>query len=676
MRILTLINCLCFFFNCAWHTIVAQTDTISHKHQLNEVRVSAPITILSAKQWPGSLASIDSLALQSGNAYLLSQQLNSLPGVLMQQGTLNTSRITIRGIGSRTPYNSNRIKAYWGDIPLTDGDGVSSIEDIGFNDINNIQILKGPSSALYGAGLGGVILLNPWHQDSKTSVTAGSESGSYGTYSNQVSAVLKKTGGITWLTVNQLSSEGYRDNNEYKRYNITLKGQYKLGTHLLHYLYNYRHLDAHIPSSLDSIDFYTHPQKAADSWAAIGGYEKSKRQIIAIGLSSGLNISLSNSLHLFGISTALDELRPFNQLDESKLAIGLRNKLSYYKDRIRFVLGFEVMSEMNTLKLYGVRSTNMGQLLSKNNIERRHINIFALLDVDITDKLIIQTGLNYNITQYENEDKVSGIKSDHQYPTTLSPRLGINYQLTKTSNLFAAAGHGFSTPSVEESQMPDGSFNASIKPEEGYHVDVGYRYHSTNNKTSADFTLYWMKMNNLLVTKRESEEIFYGINAGETSHKGIELSIQHQLELNHNSDINLSGNFSHSINKFEQFIDDGMDYSGQHLPGIPEYAAHLAVTYSLSKTQLHINYQLFGQQYLTDSNHKTYGDFNVLNCKLSHSTKIGKVNATFYLGVNNINNTHYASMVLINAPSFGNNHPRYFYPAPPRNCYGGIIIRI
>ncbi|MCU4156075.1 TonB-dependent receptor [Carboxylicivirga sp. A043] len=677
MRISALTNCLCFLLSCFWQPTTAQIDTTNLKQrQLNEVTVSAPVTILSVKQWPGSLVSIDSLTIQSGNSYLLSQQLNNLPGVLMQQGTLSTSRITIRGIGSRTPYNSNRIKAYWGDIPLTDGDGVSSIEDIGFNDINNIQILKGPSSALYGAGLGGVVLINPWYPASKTSIAAGFEAGSYGTYSSQLSAVLKQEKGTTWLTANQLISDGYRNNSEYKRYNITLKGKYKLGTHLLHYLYNHRHLNAHIPSSLDSVDFYNQPEKAADSWAAIEGYEKSNRQIISIGLSSGLNNLLSNSLHLFGIISTLDELRPFNQLDESKLTIGIRNKLSYRKQSIRLALGFEAINEMNTVKLYGVRPNNLGQLLNKNDIERSYINIFGLLDIDISDKLIMQAGLNYNITSYKNKDKVNGIKSDHQYPATLSPRLGINYQLTNSSNLFAAAGHGFSTPSVEEAQMPDGSFNASIKPEEGYHVDIGYHYQSVNNKTNADFTLYWIKLNNLLVTKRESEELFYGINAGETSHKGVELSVQHQLDFNNLSHIKLSGTFSHSINKFERFTDEGIDYSHKHLPGIPEYTAHLSATYILRKTQLYINNQFFGQQYLTDSNSKRYDDFSVLNCKLSHNTTIGKIATTFYLGINNINDKQYASMLLINAPSFGNNLPRYYYPALPRNWYGGIIIRI
>ncbi len=48
----------------------------------------------------------------------------------MQQGSLNTNRITIRGIGARSQYGTNRVKAYFNAIPLTSGEGETVLEDI------------------------------------------------------------------------------------------------------------------------------------------------------------------------------------------------------------------------------------------------------------------------------------------------------------------------------------------------------------------------------------------------------------------------------------------------------------------------------------------------------------------------------------------------------------------
>jgi iron complex outermembrane receptor protein len=54
--------------------------------------------------------------------------LNKIPGINMQ--LLNTNRISIRGIGARSQYGTSRIKAYFQNIPLTSGEGDTTIEDI------------------------------------------------------------------------------------------------------------------------------------------------------------------------------------------------------------------------------------------------------------------------------------------------------------------------------------------------------------------------------------------------------------------------------------------------------------------------------------------------------------------------------------------------------------------
>ena len=651
-------------------------DTIDKA--ISEITVRAPIRISSVQKWPGSVTVLDSLRLQTGKAYQVSELMNTIPGVLMQQGTLSTNRITIRGIGSRTPYNSNRIKAYWGEMPLTDGDGVTSIEDIGLNDIQQIQVLKGPASALYGAGLGGVILLNPW-ESTKASYTlkANSEAGSYRTFSNQLNLQLKHPKGKTWLVANSLNTNGYRENSHFQRYNVTLKGKYQTGRHYWYYLYNYRYMDGQIPSSLDSIDFENKPQKAADTWQAIGGYERSSRHLIQVGLRSPLNAHLIHDLTVFGGSTALDELRPFNRLDESKVAWGLRDKVTYSSQILRAEVGIEGMLEHNQISLMGVKASNHGELLHQSKITRSYLNFFGLVEYTIKSKLILQAAITVNETVYKaQEEYPASTETEHHYPVVVSPRLGFNYRLSAVSNFYASAGHGFSTPSVEEAQMPDGSFNAHIKPEEGVNVEVGYRFSSTSQKTHADVTFYRMQMKNLLVTKRESEEIFYGINAGKTNHTGIEAYLRQHIDFNWtNSSVDLSLSYFQSINTFDEFIDDGNDYHGCHLPGIPAFNGSFNVQFNISDYHLWISYKLAGGQYLTDDNSRKQEGFSKADAKISRDFTVGSFHGSLYLGANNLFDTHYASMVLINAPSFGNQLPRYYYPGLPFNVYGGVSIR-
>lgn len=107
---------------------------------------------------PGSIDLITNRQLLREPAFTFAPSVNKMPGVWMQSGSINTNRLTIRGIGTRSPYGSNKIRAYYGDIPLTNGVGETTLEDLDIEQIADIEIVKGPSSGFYGSGLGGVVV--------------------------------------------------------------------------------------------------------------------------------------------------------------------------------------------------------------------------------------------------------------------------------------------------------------------------------------------------------------------------------------------------------------------------------------------------------------------------------------------------------------------------------------
>ena len=181
----------------------------------------------------------------------------------MASGTYNTNRLVIRGIGSRTPYGSNRIRAYLDDIPLTSGDGISAIEDIDAFSISNIDIVKGPSSALYGSGLGGVVKLSARYPEAQGfSFYLSNDFGSYATYKNSISLGFKKNRIATMAGYSRSSAAGFRENSNFKRNNLFLNARY-FGkrnniTGTLHMI----KLNSQIPSSLNLSDFTSSPEKA------------------------------------------------------------------------------------------------------------------------------------------------------------------------------------------------------------------------------------------------------------------------------------------------------------------------------------------------------------------------------------------------------------------------------
>ena len=55
-------------------------------------------------------------------------------------------------MGSRTPYSTNKIKAYINNIPLSNGVGELSLEDFGIDIFSQIEVTKGPNSSIYSYG--------------------------------------------------------------------------------------------------------------------------------------------------------------------------------------------------------------------------------------------------------------------------------------------------------------------------------------------------------------------------------------------------------------------------------------------------------------------------------------------------------------------------------------------
>jgi iron complex outermembrane receptor protein len=105
------------------------------------------LTIKNTVQNTAAAVSVISIAdSNNSDGIILTPVLNRIPGVTMQQGALNTNRITIRGIGSRAQFGTTKIKAYFDGIPLTTGDGETTLDDL---DLASIEKSKYKRSKFY-----------------------------------------------------------------------------------------------------------------------------------------------------------------------------------------------------------------------------------------------------------------------------------------------------------------------------------------------------------------------------------------------------------------------------------------------------------------------------------------------------------------------------------------------
>ncbi|MCF8363044.1 MAG: TonB-dependent receptor [Prolixibacteraceae bacterium] len=641
---------------------------------MEDINVTATVYDGELSKIPGSISVLSTDKLEQYTNLSVHNTLNSIPGVYMHHGTFSTNRIVIRGIGSRTPYGSNRIKAYINDIPITNGDGVTVVEDIEFSNIGRIELIKGPSSALYGAGLGGTIKLST--KKNPNTIETGFRYGSFNTRKTEASVNYNSEQFNINTSYFNTKSDGFRQNNHYTRHNAIVSGNKKINNSDLSFTVLGTSLNAQIPSSLSRETFTQSPQSAASNWLAVEGYEQYDKLIAGITLKNNLGKNTTQRTTLFGGYQNTFELRPFNNLSEDIVNYGLRSFWFFHKDKFEIITGIELFSENYNWKTFNETQESVS-IVNKINEHRMYGNISGQVHYNITSRARFSGAINLNKLYYD----YAGLDNDqgqYGYPVIISPRIGLSYKLTSSTTSYLSAGHGFSSPSLEETLRPNGMKNENLKPEQGWMYEAGIRWHSNNSRIFIDGTAYYIDLNDLLVTKRISEEIFTGINAGKTSHKGFELQSNVVISDNTKFPGNLEWQlaFSASDNTFIQFNDDGINYNGNKLPGIPAMNMQNTLNWSpFQQTSLTLNHWLHGKEYLDDANDLQHPQYNIFSFNIKHHFNINKkITLELRAGINNLFDQHYASMILVNAPSYGGSAPRYYYPGRPRNFFFSLFF--
>ena len=599
----------------------------------------------------------------------------------MQSATINTNRLTIRGIGTRSPYGTNKIRAYYGDIPLTNGVGETTLEDLDLEQISNIEIVKGPSSGFYGSGLGGVLLFNPVKPGTNQFAQQVSV-GSYQTikYTGKLAIAGKNSGHS--LVYSDIHSDGYRENNKTNRQNLTWTSAISKNKTKIDLLVAYINMFAYIPSSIDLKTFQETPEKAAPSWAAARGYEDNQKFFGGISVQQSLNNNWQAKIGTFGQYQTNHELRPFNILQEKNYYYGFRSVLEKKyiteKSTSRFIIGNEFFNENYQWQTLQNNKREPGNLLSDNQEFRWYNNVFVLTDLNFQEKFTLSASLNLNQTQYQYEDQFlsNGDQSGTQhFNPILSPRLAFNWLYSEKIRFYSVISHGFSPPTLEETLMPGGQRNTSIQPETGWNFEIGSKGY-LGQSLFYEITAYYMKVKNLLVAQRTGDDEYMGINAGSTNHPGLEFRLDYRLieQPKWATFFRMNTNLTHY--RFAEFVNNNQDYSGNKLTGSPASTSNLMLdTKHVVGIFLNLHYQTVGSMPMRDDNSIFSEAYSLGNVMAGYEKTFKKLSVSLSSGVQNVFDTHYASMILINATAAGTQAPRYYYPGLPRNYKTMISLR-
>ncbi|MFD2516615.1 TonB-dependent receptor domain-containing protein [Salinimicrobium flavum] len=660
---------------------------------LSEVVLRSTVIPKELLRTPASVSVLNASDLKRSDETNIVQTINTVSGVYIHQGALNTNKISIRGIGARAQYGTNRVKAYFEGIPISTAEGETTIDDIDPAVIGRIEILKGPVSSVYGAGLGGVINMYAARATQKgSSAKVRLSFGSYGLFSQTVQASHATENTDLVATYNGLSTDSFRENGEYDRKSFTLSGKLMDdGKSSVSLLAQLTRLKAYIPSSVDRETLENDPASAAFTWAASRGYESYDRGLLGLSFKHRFSKHLSNTTSTYLNFRDGYEPRPFDILNENRLAAGARTQFNWNTEIINLPseisLGAEYNREWyaastfdNLYENFSEEGSIPGDLLSNNTQDRYYTNLFAQWNLSLTKKLLMEAGLNLNSTRYELTDQFYEDETDqsgkYRFESVLSPRAGVIYSPLTSLNLYATVSHGFSTPSVAETLTPEGLINTELKPETGINYEVGFKGNFFRNKLYAEIAAFSIQVNDLLVAKRVAEDRYIGRNIGKTDHNGIEFLLQYNFSLIDGVQINTHANASFNDFSFDEFVEDEKDLSGNALPAVPDKSINAGLDISFDfGFDLYASFQHEGEMPLNDENSGFTEDYNLFHLKAVYTLNFFKNwDLSVFGGVNNVFDENYAASIVPNAIGFGGASPRYFYPGNPRNYFGGFSV--
>jgi iron complex outermembrane receptor protein len=668
--------------------------------QVKKDTIVLPEIILDASPIKNSLQTaasavsvISSAAINKIDGIILTPVLNTIPGIFMQQGSLNTNRITIRGIGARSQFGTNRVKAYLDGIPLSSGEGETVIEDIDVASIEKIEIIKGPNSTSFGSGLGGVIHL--FSRETPVLESFGKSTttfGSYGLLQQRLLGGYSDANSNVYSSYSDLQSDGYRANSSFKREAFNLNGKQKITENgNLSFIGIFTRLKAYIPSSLNEKDFVNNPEKAAPTWAAAQGYESYNKFLIGLGHDHQFSDKWSLKSSLFYNFKEGYETRPFDILADKINSVGVRLSINYkdyfFSLPVELSIGTEMAAEQYKYSLYrnlylsqpGQGSIE-GEEFSAIEQNRNYGNYFLQMEFWLLKNLHLETGIAFNTTTYSLDDifKPNSITQNNTYTFggIWSPRIGLSYKVGKGKNIYTSVSKGFSVPSVAETLTAEGQINTDLKPETGWNYELGFKGNWFVNQLYTALTLFSTQIENVLVAQRTADDQYVGVNAGSSSHPGIELLVNYTLF--ESSKFQVTPYFSAALNnfKFKDFVDRGIDYSGNQLTGVPDKQLNFGLDVNTKKGfNINMSYRIIGEIPMNDSNTKYSESYSLLDVKANYIFTISKFLRTeLNAGVNNALDEKYAASILPNAVGFGVAQPRYFYPGNPINYYGGFSI--
>ena len=630
----------------------------------------------------------------------LDEALRGIPGLFVQNrrnyGLSGGIGLSIRAPQPR--FGLRGLAIIQDGIPITTADGTTEPGNVDLGSVGRIEVVRGPSSVLYGNSAGGVINLDTTFDLSRPlTITPDIQFGNFG-YNRQQVRVDGGNAKTQFMTsVSRFETDGFRQNSaaEITQANMVLRHVVSPDTEIRGVFNLYDAPFAESSSFLNEADARADPVRSSTGECLSGA-------CLARGIAAarhwgegtiqgqyGLTVEhRRNDTQRFratgwGMWRGLDAIGAFQNIELSRTGFGFRSE--YLGETqigsvgVEWAAGLDISSQNDDRMEFGQvppavpgQDATNGDLRVDQTEDVLSAGPFAHVTLVPNDRVALTAGVRWDYYDFNAGDRRldDGDQSGNRTMDAFSPSVGATFAAAPGVNIFTNFATAYETPTtVELSNTPsgEGGFNQNLEPQDLRSFEVGVRGLIEPARLRYETAVYVSTVDNTLVQFQNplSQDFFQ--NAGRSSRDGVELL----LEWVPDSSFDLRFAYTYQDFVFEDFVTENGDFSGQAEPGAPPHRIFTGFNYTAPfGLRSGATVRWVDDFAVNNANTAFNWAYTVVDLRFGFDTTWGETEVRPFVGLDNIFNERYNSSVITNG--FGG---RYYEPSPGREVYAGMTVR-
>ena len=673
--------------------------------RLAPVVVTATRSEASACDVPASIDVIGGDGIRDGRLQVnISESLGVVPGLLARdrQNYAQDVQISVRGFGARSTFGIRGVRIYVDEIPATMPDGQGQISNVDLGSADRIEVLRGPFSALYGNSSGGVIEVFTEEGSGAPTVTTSVAGASYGSYRVGLKAS-GSSGSFGYLvSASSFATDGYREHSGAQRQLANMKLTWRPDdSSKLTVVVN----SVALPKAQDALGLsraeLTANPRGVDASATVFNTRKTIDQT-QLGIVYERRIDAMNSIRALvyeghrnteqfqaiPVATQANPLNPggvialANDYSGTDLRWTVRSSLNERPFTLVAGVAYDALDEhrLGYQNFVGTTLGVQGALRRNENDDVHNFDQYLQASWRFAERWSLEAGLRHSSVRFVSSDhNIVGANPDDSgavaYGATL-PVLGLLYAVNESVHLYATAGRGFETPTLNElAYRPNGltGLNLGLQAASSDSVEAGIK---TRSAAWGDLSLALFKTGteHEIVTQTNVGGRSTYQNAGATRRQGLEAAWSRQLHENLRAQLAytwLDARYHDSFMSCTVTPCAAANLTipaGSKIPGLARSALYAALAWAPPQGwRGAIEARALSRVWVNDANSDAASGYAIASANLGYLARLGAWNISGFSRVDNLFGRRYVGSVIVNE---GNS--RFFEPAPARSWTVGL----